>query len=156
MEYKGSSVLTIVQELHDEAAWTEMDLLRRRILRESFAQEEISLFISSLLTSIPRISIKPPRGGPRPHFVRVVSLVNSEQLTDPENHRDLIGIVGLEKVQDPTTRLQMIAQALPTFIESFGYTQRVPIKIFDSSKKPVATISFEEDESLPKVTVSKT
>ncbi|GEM_PF-4938549 len=160
MELKKSGILIIDEELKEESAWTETDLARRRALRSALESGEVPLLIIDITTKEPRIFIKSPEGGPNPFFTRAVNLREGQELPDPEGHRGLVGIEGLDQVQDPANRLDMIARQLPSFIESFHYTQRVPVKIYLThadlhKKEPASTVTPGKSGELPHVEIDQ-
>jgi len=158
MELNKSGTSIIDEELKEESAWTEFDLSRRKILRAAFGKGKIALLILDIRH--PRISIKPPQGGPCPFFARPLGLQQGETLPDPGNHRDSFGVVGLDQEKDPANRLELIASQLPSFIESFYYTQRVPIKIYVShddirKEEPAATVTPGKSGEITKVEIDR-
>lgn len=157
-----SEILTVEKERKEESQWTETDLVRRRALRESFDERVgvVSLLTTNIRAKEPRITIKSPKETGSHHFARVVNLKPGEILEDPENHRDLIGIENLDKETDPAKRLEMIARKIPAFIESFPYTQKVPIKIYVNQedlrkKEPAAEVAPQTDFNNLRVTVNR-
>lgn len=159
MELKKSSVETASKEHKEEAKWLERDLDRRRALREALEAGEVNLLIGDIRSHNPRLTIKPTEGGSLPHFARAVSVETGCAIEDPENHRDLIGVENLDLETDFAKRLEMIAKQIPAFIESFHYTQKVPVKIYfnhaDLRKKEPAATTTSGSGKVPHVEIDQ-
>ena len=136
--------------------WVEIDFARRRVLRDSFAQERIDLFLNPAHPE-PVISIRPTKGGGKPH-IAIVEPIGPQEVPLPDEYNFAIPVQGLSETTDPAERLRLIAQELPAFIERFEYTQKVPIRIFNDTNdydrnEPAAEITFEG--SVPEVKVDE-
>ena len=129
MEFHPTGVKTIQEELKEESDWTEVDLVRRRALREAIAAGQINFFVRNL-DGKPVLSIVLKEGGPRPTFAIVVDSL-SDELAAYKNDNILIGIDNLTCLPDPADRLRKIGEALPAFLTRF-YTNSwgVSIRIY--------------------------
>ncbi len=157
MEFHPSGARTIQEELKEEGDWTEVNLARRRLLREAIAAGQINLFIRNL-EGEPVLSIVPKGGGSRPTFAIVVDSLSDDLAQDVEDNI-LISVDGLTLSLELPDRLRKIGTALPAFLIRF-YTNSlgVPLRIYRNkedftSNQPLISVDYNNKKE-PVVSVN--